>query len=307
MASDQSTCSPVALFVYNRPWHTEQAVKALQNNALAAETPLYIFSDASNGLKAKQAVDQVRKYIRTIDGFASVTIMEREKNYGLARSIIEGVTKLCEDYGRVIVLEDDLVTSPHFLSYMNNALYQYEKEERVMQIAGYMFPANLKIDDDALFMSFISSWGWATWQRAWEHLDPDAKGYKLLEKDPQLKNKFDLNGHYSYFKMLKAQQQGKTQSWAIRWYLSVFLKDGLVLYPEKTLVSNLGFDGSGVNCAVSTIEESQIEEDFHVKSLPRLIDISAAQNIVLAKMPSPQFSIVSIINRLLERLKQFFN
>lgn len=299
--------APIALFVYNRLSHTRQTVEAILLNEEAAESDIYIFSDAPRDVTVYEMVSEVRSYIRSIEGFKTITIIERETNFGLAQSIIGGVTTLCEDYGKVIVLEDDLVTSPNFLSYMNNALHKYEKENSVMQIAGYMFPVNLELDEDALFMSFISSWGWATWQRAWKYLDIGAKGYPILEKDLKLRNKFDLDGHYSYFKMLKAQQQGKTQSWAIIWYLSVFLKDGLILYPKKTLVSNLGFDGSGVNCAVSTIKESQLDVSFHVKMLPQHVAISEVQDTVLANMPSPQFSIGSIINRLFERLKRIFN
>ena len=296
--------APIALFVYNRPWHTRQAVEALLANKEAAQSRLYVFSDAARDVAAHQAVAEVRDYIHSIAGFKAVTIVERETNFGLARSIIDGVTRLCEEYGRVIVLEDDLVTSPHFLAYMNDALARYENEERVMQIAGYMFPAELDIQDDALLLPFISSWGWATWHRAWRFFDAEAKGYEKLLKDRELKKRFDLGGHYNYFKMLQRQQQGKTESWAIRWYLSVFLSQGLALYPKKTLVRNLGFDGSGVNCAVSGIKESSIDSGFHVDSLPQDVTVSEAQATVLDHMPIPSLSIASIVNRLLGYLKR---
>ena len=297
--------APVALFVYNRPWHTRQAVESLLANTGAAETPLYIFSDAPKNTAASQAVAEVRTFIRDITGFKKVTIFERENNYGLARSIIEGVTRLCAEYGCVIVLEDDLVTSPHFLTYMNDGLARYEHEERVMQIAGYMFPVALDIQEDALLLPFISSWGWATWHRAWQQFNAEAKGYEKLLGDRTLRKQFDLDGHYSYFKMLQAQQQGKIDSWAIRWYLSVFLLGGLALYPKKTLVRNLGFDGSGVNCAVSNIEVSQVDMNFQVLSMPQHISISEAQVAVLEHMPVPSLSMASIMQRLLGILKRF--
>ena len=296
--------APVALFVYNRPMHTRQTVEALLNNAEAAQTALYVFSDAPRDAAARKAVAKVRTYIRSIAGFNSVTIIERETNFGLARSIIDGVTKLCEEYGRVIVLEDDLVTSPHFLAFMNDALTRYEKEDRVMQVAGYMFPMELNIREGALLLPFISSWGWATWQRAWLHFDGSAKGYEKLAKDRGLIKKFDLDGHYSYFKMLRAQQQGKSESWAIRWYLSVFLHNGLALYPRKTMVQNIGFDGSGVNCAVSNIEELPLDMNFKVQSMPDEIEISLAQDAVLNNMPVPSLSMVSMVNRLLSAFKR---
>lgn len=299
--------APISLFVYNRPWHTRQAVESLLVNPGAAHSPLYIFSDAPRGATASEAVAEVRAYIRTIAGFKTVTIIERETNFGLARSIIDGVTRLCEEYGRVIVMEDDLVTSPHFLAYMNDALALYENEGRVMQVAGYMFPVNLDINEDVLLLPFISSWGWATWKRAWQHFDAEAKGYKKLVKDRTLRKQFDLGGHYGYFKMLRAQQQGKADSWAIRWYLSVFLRNGLALYPKKTLVRNLGFDGSGVNCAVSKIEESQLAMNFHVHSMPQHIEVSEVQAVILDNMPVPSLSIRSVTNRLLGYLKRIFH
>jgi hypothetical protein len=296
--------APIALFVYNRPWHTKKGIEALLLNAEASKSPLYIFSDASRNESENNAVAEVRSYVHKITGFKSVTVIERETNFGLARSIIDGVTRLCDEYGRVIVLEDDLVTSPHFLSYMNAGLIRYEHEDRVMQIAGYMFPVDLNIKEDALFLPFISSWGWATWQRSWQNFDASAKGYEKLVGDRGLMNKFDLDGHYRYFKMLKAQQQGKSESWAIRWYLSVFLLNGLALYPKQTLVRNFGFDGSGVNCAVSNIEESSLDIKFKVYFMPQNIEVSEAKAVVFNNMPVPSISISSLINRLMGIFKR---
>ncbi|MDH4329853.1 MAG: hypothetical protein OEV77_15145, partial [Nitrospira sp.] len=296
--------APVALFVYNRPAHTRQTVEALLANTLAGETPLYVFSDAPKSAAASSAVAEVRAYIRTIVGFKSVTIIERETNFGLARSIIDGVTGLCEKHGRVIVVEDDLITSPHFFSYMNDGLTRYEHEDRVMQIAGYMFPMELEILEDALFLPFITSWGWATWSRAWQHFDAEARGYQTLAKDRGLRERFDLGGHYRYFKMLQAQQEGKVDSWAIRWYLSVFLLDGLALWPKTTMVRNLGFDGSGVNCAVSKFEDSPLDINFRVLAMPQHVEVSTAYASVLDHFPVPTLSISSLVNRLLHHLKQ---
>lgn len=300
-----SLCAPLALFVYNRPDHTRRTVEALAANTLAAQTALHVFSDAPRNEAARRSVEEVRSYIRTIVGFQFVTITERETNFGLARSIIEGVTSLSEKYGRVIVLEDDLATSPHFLAYMNDGLTRYEYEDQVMQIAGYMFPVELEVQDDALFLPFITSWGWATWSRAWQYFDAESKGYIRLVEDHSLREQFDLGGHYNYFKMLRAQQEGKVDSWAIRWYLSVFLRSGLALYPKKTLVRNLGFDGSGVNCAVSKIEDSTLDRNFRVLSMPEKIEVSEAQGALLNRMPIPKLSIMSMTNRLLGSLKRF--
>lgn len=286
--------APVALFVYNRPWHTRQAVEALQANILAARTPLYIYSDAPRDLAARDAVAGVRAYIQSVSGFASVTIEERDENFGLACSIIDGVSRLCAEFGRVIVLEDDLITSRFFLQYMNDALTRYEHEERVMQVAGYMFPAKLSVDEDAVLLPFTSSWGWATWQRAWRHFDARAMAYQTVASNPELRRDFDIGGRYGYFRMLQSQQRGETDSWAIRWYLSVFMLHGLTLYPRKTLVRNLGFDGSGVNCVASTIEDEAIDENFQVQRLPQRIAVTSEYNNVLEGIPKPKLNLKNV-------------
>jgi hypothetical protein len=245
--------APIALFVYNRPDHTKQTVESLQKNALSKESELFIFSDGPKNDAAKKQVMEVRDYIKTISGFKRVNIIEKEKNSGLANSIIAGVTELCERFGSVIVLEDDLIVSPHFLEYMNAALERYEKNERVMQISGFMFPVELKALTDAVFLPFTSSWGWATWQRAWQQFDPEMKGYDNLHANPALRRRFDLDGSYPYYKMLEAQRRGRIDSWAIRWYLSVFIAGGLVLHPARSLVCNGGFDNSGIHCCSSNM------------------------------------------------------
>jgi hypothetical protein len=235
--------APVALFVYNRPGHTRQTVEALLANTLANQTPLQVFSDAPRNEAASLAVAEVRSYIRSITGFKTVTIIERETNLGLARSIIDGVTSLCEEYGRVIVMEDDLITSPHFLSYMNDALTRYEKEDRVMQVSGHIFPVpEFTRREEALFLPFMTSWGWGTWIRAWKHFDPSAQGWEKIKSDSVLRNRFNLDGHYDYSTMLEQQMSGKVDSWAIRWQLSAFLRNGLALFPPQSLVKNIGLD-----------------------------------------------------------------
>jgi hypothetical protein len=205
---------------------------------------------------------------------------------GLAASITAGLNELCAAYGRAIVMEDDLATSAHFLAYMNAALDRYADDDKVMQIAGHMFIVMLETVEDALFLPFITSWGWATWDRAWRHFDPAAKGYQRLINDVNLRKRFDLNGHYNYFRMLQAQQNGKIDSWAIRWYLSVFLRDGLALYPKKSLVRNLGFDGSG-----------DIDSDFQVTNMPRSIEVSRESESVYRALPVPKVNLASFLTR----------
>ncbi len=271
--------APIALFVYNRPAHTRQTVEALQKNALVQDSDLIIYSDAPKKPEAVEAVREVRAYIRQITGFKSVKIVERDKNWGLANSIIDGVTSVVNEYGRIIVLEDDLVTSPHFLDFMNRALDKYEYEPQVIQVSGYMFPVKLEIEEDALFLPHPTSWGWATWQRAWQLFDAGAKGYAQVRADATLRKRFNLNGAYDYYSMLEDQLAGRVDSWAIRWYLSIFLFDGLVLYPQRSMIANVGFDGSGVHCSSEEyrfIHQNNRAIDLIVEDFPSHVKVSRA-------------------------------
>lgn len=259
--------APIALFVYNRPEHTRRTVEALNANAEAVDSALYIFSDAPRNSAASSPVAEIREYIHTISGFQSVTVIEREYNFGLANSVISGVTQLCEQYGQAIVLEDDLLVSEYFLAYMNQALETYKGYDEVMQISGYMFPVEVDIEEDAFFLPLTTSWGWATWQRAWQKFDPSASGYARLNADCKLRKAFDLDGAYPYYKMLESQFNGEVDSWAIRWYLNVFLSDGLVLYPKRSLVLNAGMDGSGTH-GDTLNDKLELICDFKVRTLP---------------------------------------
>jgi hypothetical protein len=172
-------------------------------------------------------------------------MVERERNLGLANSIVTGVTEVCEQHGRAIVVEDDLVVAPSFLRFMNEGLDRYENEPSVFQISGYMFPIAPAATHESLFLPLISCWGWATWRRAWRHFDRTAAGYAALQRDAGLRNRFNLGGAYDYFGMLQSQIEGKIDSWGVLWLLSVFMLNGLVLYPRHSLVQNAGVDGSG--------------------------------------------------------------
>jgi len=244
--------SPIALFVYNRPVHLQRTIEALKQNTLANESDLYVFSDAPKSIIQANIVMEIRKFIGQIGGFKSVTIIERETNFGLAHSIIDGVTTIVEKYGRIIVLEDDLVTSPYFLTYMNEALEKYADDDRVISIHGYVYPVKQTLPE-AFFLLGADCWGWATWQRGWKLFNRDGQ-YLLDElKRRKLIRAFDYNGAYPFSKMLKGQIKGTNDSWAVRWYASAFLEDKLTLYPGSSLVQNIGFDGSGKHCDATEV------------------------------------------------------
>lgn len=241
------TYAPILLFVYNRPAHVYRNIEALLKNSLAAESELFIYSDAAKDDTSQKSVDEVRNFIRSVRGFKNITITERTENWGLARNIIDGVTTLVNRYGRVIVLEDDLVVSPYFLKFMNDALETYKDEERVGHIQACDFTQDPSLPDTFL-IKWTGSWGWATWDRAWKHFNPDGKALLAELEKRNLTYTFDFNGKYGYTRMLRRQIEGKNNSWAIRWNASLFLKDILSLNVGKSLVQNEGFDGSGTNC-----------------------------------------------------------
>lgn len=294
--------APIALFVYNRPVHIRQTVEALQKNELVGESDLFIFSDAPKKPEAAEAVREVREYIKTINGFRSISIIERDRNLGLANSVIDGVTRLCNEYGKVIVLEDDLVTSSYFLHFMNEALERYQNESQVMQISGHMFPADIMAETDAVFLPMTTSWGWATWQRAWQYFGPAAAGFETLKHNAKLRRQFNLDGAYDFFGMLEHQLRGTIDSWAIRWYLSVFLLSGLTLFPRKTFVENAGFDGSGTHCGVDH-SAGTLPQGFRVSNYPAVVISEEAKQAVYAYLAKQSEQINRVRKRVLKWLE----
>ena len=239
--------APILLFVYNRPEHTRRCIQSLLKNSLASESNLFIYADGAKDNTQQEAVNEVRNYIRTIQGFKQITLVERSENWGLARNIIDGVTTQVNRYGKVIVLEDDLVVAPYFLQFMNDALEVYKDEPKVGHIQACDFTQDTTLPDTFL-IKWTGSWGWATWDRAWKHFNPN--GNELLQEleERKLTRIFDFNGKYGFTRMLRRQIEGKNNSWAIRWNASLFLKDILSLNVGRSLVQNEGFDGSGTNC-----------------------------------------------------------
>lgn len=260
MTQNPATPAPVLLFVYNRPQHARQAVRSLLENDLAAQTPLFIYSDGARDEASRPAVEETRQYIRTLceeSGFASVTLIEREENRGLARNIIDGVTTQVNRFGRVIVMEDDLIVAPYFLRFMNDALETYKDEPRVGHIQACDFTKDPSLPDTFL-IKWTGSWGWATWQRAWQHFNPDGAALLRELEARKLTRLFDFNGTYRFTRMLRRQVEGKNNSWAIRWNASLFLKDILSLNTGRSLVQNNGFDGSGTNCGGGGLYDSSL-------------------------------------------------
>ena len=271
------TLSPILLFVYNRPAHTRRALESLLRNAEAARSRLIVYSDAAKTAADEPLVAEVRRLVHGIKGFAEVEIVLREKNWGLARNIIDGVTRATDTYGRVIVLEDDLVVAPYFLRFMNEALEVYKDEPKVGHIQACDFTQDPSLPDTFLIL-FTGSWGWGTWQRAWQHFCPD--GQVLLDQleARHLTRRFDFGGKYPFTRMLRRQIAGRNNSWAIRWNASLFLKGILSLNVGRSLVQNEGFDGSGTNCGGGGLYSSFLyQQPLPVTRITPVVENEAAR------------------------------
>jgi hypothetical protein len=237
--------APILLFTYKRLDTLKRTVTALAQNELAEQSDLFIFSDQGRREADKPAVKAVREYLQTIDGFRSIHIEEATKNRGLANSIITGVTSIINTYGRVIVLEDDILTTPNFLTFMNMALDKYQSEKKVFSISGYSF--NLGMPDsyahpyDTYFTTRGWSWGWATWKDRWTDIDWQVTDYADFVKNAAERRRF-AEGGSDLNLMLKRQMNGQLDSWAIRWFYHQYKVQGLTLYPLLSKVYNDGFD-----------------------------------------------------------------
>ena len=253
--------APIILFVYNRPRHLEQSLKALKQNTLAEKSNLFIYSDGSKNDRDKADVLAVRKIIQGISGFNKLEIIERKRSQGLAKSIHYGVTEVLKEYDKVIVLEDDIISTPDFLTYMNELLEYYQGNEKVFSISGYTFPIKIPVSyqQDLFFSHRASSWGWGTWKNRWEKVDWEVSDFNNFIKDKSLTRKFN-NGGSDLSKMLKNLKKGKIDSWAIVWSYTHFKNDGYCVYPVKSRIKNIGTDLSGVH----TNRTKQFDVDLNV-------------------------------------------
>jgi len=299
--------APIALFVYNRPQHTERTLKFLQQNELASDSRLYIFSDGAKTESDIEKVEEVRAIINKVDGFKSVKIIEKKENSGLANSVIAGVSRLIKDYGHVIVFEDDLVSSPYTLTYFNDALTRYQSEERVMHIGAYMYP--LKSDNlpQSFFFRAATSWGWATWARAWNHFEPNIDTL-VNQFDAKKKSAFAIDNTMNFWKQMQEFKKGKNNSWAIRWYASIFLKNGLTLNPAQSLVNNIGHDGTGVHSGINDIYNVVINPK-PITNFPEIIEEDKlAYQTIKHFLANRKGSMVTRIKRFVnEKLAQYFS
>jgi hypothetical protein len=280
--------TPIAIFAYNRPRHLRQLFDSLLQCARLDECQVHIFCDGAKKPEHESGVQATRQCVDEFSGRLDAVVIKREQNLGLAHSIVSGVTDLCEQFGRVIVLEDDFILHPFFLDFMLHSLDRYADEERVAQVAGFTFPINMPAKSDALFLPLTTSWGWATWQRAWKLFSWDIESaLQILDSDLQIRTQFDLDGAYPFLDMLHLIAEGKVDSWAIRWYWCTFTAHKLTLYPRRSLVWQNGFDEAATNTSAErsgaqTSLEGFLQEEWHNPiSFP---DIAQANEIALDKL-----------------------
>jgi hypothetical protein len=247
--------APIVLFVYDRPWHTRECLESLSKNELAEPSSLFIYADGPNANATEeqlQKINEVRQVIKQKKWCGTVEIIERQENRGLAKSITAGVTEIINRFGKVIVLEDDLVLSEGFLKYMNAALDIFKEEEKVMHISGYVYPVRQKLPE-TFFYQQTTCWGWGTWKRAWQKFSNDRPLLAGKVKDIGI-DEFNLDNSYGFYELLKSPSDG----WAVCWYATVFINHGLALHPGKTLVKNIGNDGTGTHPYITKAYDQKV-------------------------------------------------
>jgi hypothetical protein len=239
--------APIALFAYRRTKALSRTLDALEACPEFVESPVFVFSDAPIDVCAARDVDAVRALVRNRLR-SNMTLVEREKNLGLAGSIIDGVTRICNEYGRVIVIEDDLIVMKGALTWLNAGLDRFAAADKVWQVVLHQWDVPEYHDrPEGLFLNLTSSWGWATWKRAWDRFDLAASGWTDIIENTDLRSQFDIGGAYPYSDMLQRAMCGSVDSWAVRFWWSVFRAQGVCLFPPRPLITNIGFDSMATN------------------------------------------------------------
>ena len=234
--------APVILFAYKRPVELQATLRALQANHLAAQSDLYIFVDAPKRPEDAPKVAQVRQILDGASGFRTIHRDYAEKNIGCADSVIRGISQLLATHPSAIIVEDDLITAPNFLDFMNQCLDEYVDNHRVYSIAGYTMPFQqpATYPSDAYCIPRHSPWGWATWANRWQSVDWDMTDYADFERDKWQQKEF-MRGGSDLLGMLRDQMEGRADAWDIRFCYNRFKMDGVTVYPTVSKVENIGF------------------------------------------------------------------
>jgi len=291
--------APIALFTFKRLDTLKLTVEALQKNMLASESDLIIFSDAAKKDVDIAKVTEVRAYIKTITGFNTITVHESPQNKGLANSIIDGVSHILENHETLIVLEDDLLSSPNFLDFMNQALSFYKEDSKVISISGYTLalPSLKKYSKDYYYGCRASSWGWGIWANRWKNIDWNNEYYNNILTDKKIRQKLNRGGS-DMSNMLKKQLNGKIDSWAIRFCYHQSVNDMITVFPTNSKIISIGFGESATHTTGTkrfiTNLDTSLKRKFCFNSFKKMDD-------QLVKEFSQKFSIKT---RLIDKIKQ---
>ena len=238
--------APVVIFAFNRPEHLRKCLDSLRKNKVAINTEFRIFVDGPRNEGDLLKRNLIEKLLEEYKQHLSIKVSFAEENLGLAKSIIAGLNEVFSNSDRAIIVEDDLISSPFFLDFCNSGLNLFEANQSVASIHGFSYKFN-NLETTPYFIKGADCWGWATWKNRWELFEENADILIRELERRHLKRKFDLDGAYPYFNMLLRQSRGEVDSWAIRWHASMFLANKLTLYPNQTLINNIGIDGSGTH------------------------------------------------------------
>lgn len=272
--------APIVVFSYNRPSHLSRTLEALAKNDLAKESVLYIYCDGAKPnatLEQKQRVIENRKAAHAVLGFKEVHVVEREYNIGLKDNIVSAVTEIVNQYGRVITLEDDVVSSVGFLRFMNEALDCYSSDAEVMHISGYMYPHKRRLSETFFYYVPYPGGGWATWQRAWRYYSDDTR--ELFDYWDGKWEEFDVLGGDYLSKQLKMNQEGVLKTWFVKWYAVMRRMNGLTLFPGQSLTNNIGFDELATNCYTTSRFDVVPVDYIDVKRKPLVVNEKAKRVI----------------------------
>lgn len=277
--------SPVVLFTYNRPHHTKKVLDALSENPESQDTELFIYCDGPKPDASALDLEKIKKIHSICESesrFKNVKVTIERQNKGLAKSIVDGVTEIVNRYGRVIVLEDDIITSKHFLKYMNEGLDIYMEDDEVMHISAYT--PNIQAElPDTFFYNQTSCWGWATWKEAWSNFSSNSEQLLKEVLSSGRVSELDIDGSYPFSSHLKMNITGELSTWAVKWHASVILNRGLCLHPNKSLVKNVGHDGSGENSTDSNFYDTDLANtEINVVRIKELKENFKARRAVAA-------------------------
>ena len=293
--------APIVLFVYNRPWHTEQTLNALALNNLADKSVLYLYCDGPKKDASEESlkkINEVRQLVKAKKWCKEVIVIENVINLGLANSVIKGVTEVIEKHGSAIVLEDDIITGTYFLKFMNEGLAAYKNDQQVFGISAFKYPSTNKIEKSTYFLPISSSWSYATWSNRWSKVNFDGKELLKEIDKKDLKKKINFGG-YPFYEMLLNQVDNKVDSWAIRFYASMFLNNCMFLFPNTSLVQNIGFDASGVHCGEDEFFSSINVSNEEVKVVKQEIIL----NNKIVKLVKQSFELQNLLNNGLSHKK----